>query len=72
MGAPTVVGHNLVLGFSLSQGSSASFTLLQAPTVIGPWTTNAAAVLTTTAPAASFQFSLPVPASTEFYQVRSP
>ena len=40
MSVPTALSNNLLLGFSLSQGTITSFTLLQAPEITGPWTTN--------------------------------
>ena len=72
MGVPVVSGNKLLLGFTLTQGSSASFTLLQASRITGPWTTNTVAVLTTNTPAVSYQFSVPLPGSIEFFRVRSP
>jgi streptogramin lyase len=71
MSPPVVVSQNLLVGFNLTQGSSPSFTLLQSPAITGPWTTNASAVLTTNAQSGGYEFTLPVPASTEFYRVRS-
>jgi sugar lactone lactonase YvrE len=72
MNPPVISGTNLLLGFSLSQGTNTSFTLLQTPSLTGPWTTNTAAVLTTNAQAGGFQYSIPTPGSVEFFQVRSP
>jgi hypothetical protein len=72
MSPPTVTGGTLLLGFTLIQGSTTSFTLLQTPDLTQPWTTNTAAVLTTNALSGGYQFSLPAPGSTAFYQVRSP
>jgi sugar lactone lactonase YvrE len=72
MSPPLVAGGNLLLGFRLSQGSSPSFTLLQAPFITGPWTTNTGALLATNTQSGGYQFMLPVPASTQFLQVRSP
>jgi sugar lactone lactonase YvrE len=72
MNVPLISGANLLLGFSLSPASSASFTLLQAPNITGPWMTNTVTVLTTNSQTGVYQFSLPVPGSVEFYQVRSP
>jgi sugar lactone lactonase YvrE len=69
MNAPLLAGNNLLLGFNLSQGSSSSFTLLQSASATGPWTTNTAASLATNAQAGGYQFTLPVPGSTQFYQV---
>jgi sugar lactone lactonase YvrE len=72
MSAPLISGGNLILGFSLSQTSSASITVLQAPSITGPWTTNTAAVLARNARTGGYQFSVPVPGSVGFYQLRSP
>jgi sugar lactone lactonase YvrE len=72
MSVPVVASGNLLLGFSLSQTPAASFTLLQTPNLTGPWTTNTGAVLTTNAQAGGYQFSIPLPNSVQFYQVRSP
>jgi len=72
MDPPIVAGNTLLVGFSLTQGSSPSFTLLQSGSVTGPWTTNASPVLTTNAQSGGYLFSLPVPGSAEFYRVRSP
>ena len=73
MSVPLIAGNNVILGFSLSQTTSASLlTLLQAPSLTGPWTTNAAAVLTRNAQTGGYQFSVPVTGSVEFYQLRSP
>jgi hypothetical protein len=72
MHPPIIAGNNLLLGFSLTQGSAPSFTLLQSPAITGPWATNTAAVLTTNAQSGGYQFTLPVSGSTEYYRVRSP
>jgi sugar lactone lactonase YvrE len=72
MGVPRLSGDNLVLGFSLSQTSSASITVLQAPSITGPWRTNTAAVLSRNAQTGGYQFSVPRPNAVEFYQLRSP
>ena len=69
---PVISGKSLLLGFNLTQGSASSFTLLQSPAVTGPWTTNTTAILTTNDTTGGYQFSLTAPASTEFFQVRSP
>ena len=72
MSVPLVSGNNVILGFSLSQTTSASLlTLLQAPAVNGPWTTNTAAVLTRNAQTGGYQFAVPVTGSVGFYQLRS-
>ena len=72
MSVPVIMGGNLLLGFNLTQGVSASLTLLQTPTLAGPWTTNTSAALTTNVQTGGFQFSVPTPKAIEFYQVRSP
>ena len=70
MNAPIISGSSLLLGFTFSQTSNASFALLQSPTITGPWTTNTSAILTTNAQTGSYQFALPVPDAVAFYQVR--
>jgi hypothetical protein len=72
MASPIISGANLVLGFTLSQGTTFSFTLLQTPILTAPWTTNTTAVLSTNVQSGEFQFTIPVPNAVEFYQVRSP
>jgi sugar lactone lactonase YvrE len=72
MNPPIVAGNSLLLGFSLAQGSSPSFTLLQAANVTGPWTTNSGAVLATNLQSGGYKFSIPAPGSTQFYRVRAP
>jgi sugar lactone lactonase YvrE len=71
-GVPLLLANNVILGFTLSQTSSAAITVLQAPAITGPWTTNTGAVLTRNAQTGGYQFSVPVHGSTEFYQLRSP
>jgi O-glycosyl hydrolase len=72
MRPPSIAGSNLLLGFSLSQGSSGLFTLLQAAKITGPWTTNTAAILATNAQSGLPEFTLPAPSATEFYQIQAP
>jgi hypothetical protein len=72
MGIPSIAGGKLLLGFDLLQGSSPSFTLLQAPTTMGPWMTNATAILTTNDASEWFTVAVPGPSSVQFYKVRSP
>jgi hypothetical protein len=72
MKPPIIAENNLILGFTVTQGSSPSFTLLRSPSVTGPWTTNTSAVLTTNAQSGSYEFTMPVPGSTAFFRVRLP
>ena len=72
MNVPTISGNNLLLGFTLSQTVGGTLTLLQSPSITGPWATNTGAVLTTNAQTGLYQFSLPLPASVEFYEIGSP
>ncbi len=69
---PVISGQSLVLGFNAANTPGTSFTLLQSPALSGPWTTNSAAVVSTNAMSGGYQFTLPTPGSTEFYQLRSP
>jgi hypothetical protein len=73
MSAPIIADNHLLIGFNLSQTSSASLLrLLQAPTITGPWTTNTGAVLTTNAQTGGYGFSVPIPGSGEFFKLQSP
>jgi hypothetical protein len=69
---PSIVGPNLLLGFTEFFPANFAFTLLQSPSLASPWTTNADAVLTTNAEHRGYQFTLPAPESTKFYRVRTP
>jgi len=71
MAPPLVAGTNLVLGFSLSQGSAASFSLLESEKITGPWTANTTATLATNAQTGGYLFALPAPDAVRFYEVRS-
>jgi hypothetical protein len=72
MSLPLISGNNLLIGFSLTQGTNSSFTLFQTLDLTLPWTTNTSAVLTTNALGGRYQFSVGAPAAVEFYQVRPP
>jgi hypothetical protein len=72
MSPPTLADGNLVLGFTLLQVPVSSLTLLQSENLAGPWATNHEAILTTNSQAGGYQLSLPAPASTAFFELRSP
>ncbi len=70
---PTVTNANAQISFSFLSGSPAGFTLLSAPQPAGPWTTNAAAVLSTNVPGLSYSFLIPLsPTTAQFYRVQRP
>jgi len=69
---PVVTSGQVQLDFTVASGSSATFKLLQADQVSGPWTTNASAALTTNVPGSSFRFTTTVGPAVRFYRVQSP
>jgi secreted PhoX family phosphatase len=71
--APIIGDGFAQISFSLLSGEGASFNLLNASQPNGPWTTNAAAVLTTNVPGASYTFITLLPqVSGQFYRVQRP
>jgi len=72
MGRPTVTNGQVQLAFTLTTGASASFKLLQADQVSGPWTTNASATLTTNVPGSSYRFTTATGPAMRFYRVKAP
>jgi hypothetical protein len=70
MSQPVVNNGQVLLNFTSS--GAASFKLTQADQVSGPWTTNAAATLTTNIPGSSYRFTTPVGPAARFYRVKSP
>jgi hypothetical protein len=72
MSAPVITSGQVQLNFNLTSGSSATFKLLQADQVNGPWTTNASATLTTNVPGSSYRFTTTVGPATRFYRVKAP
>jgi hypothetical protein len=69
---PILAGAQVQIGFLLTSGSAPGFKLLQADAVAGPWTTNAAAVLSTNAPD-SYRFTVDTGgAARRFYRVKTP
>ena len=71
--APAIGNGHAQINFSLLSGMGTSFSLLSASRPDGPWSTNAAAVLTTNAPGASYAFIAPLPqVAAQFYRVQLP
>jgi len=79
VGPPVVVLNRLALtnnqvwlNFTLQSGTAATFKLLQADQVTGPWTTNATAVLTTNVPDVSYRYTTIPGGAARFYRVKTP
>jgi hypothetical protein len=72
MSRPVVTNGQVQVPFTLTAGSSATFKLLQADQVNGPWTTNASATLTTNFPGSSYRFNTTVGPAMRFYRVKVP
>jgi hypothetical protein len=72
LGPPQLAGSQVEIPFTQSQGAAATFHLLQAPRLTGPWTTNTGATLTTNLAGALYQFTATSSGSTTFYCVRAP
>jgi hypothetical protein len=71
--APAIGNGHAQINFSLLSGMGTSFSLLSASRPDGPWSTNAAAVLSTNAPGASYAFIAPLPqVAAQFYRVQLP
>jgi glucuronoarabinoxylan endo-1,4-beta-xylanase len=70
--APSLSGGNLHFTFALTGGSPATFVLLQASQLSGPWVTNFNAQLGTNTPGASYTFTVPVTGVEEFFRVQGP
>jgi hypothetical protein len=69
---PVVAGGQVQLDFAVTSGASATFKLLQADQVSGPWTTNGSATLTTNVPGSSYRFTTTVGPAVRFYRVQAP
>jgi len=69
---PDVTSGQVRLDFTVTSGASATFKLLQADQVSGPWTTNGSATLTTNVPGSSYRFTTPLTAAKRFYRVQAP
>ena len=69
LGSPAVTVGQAQIPFTIPQGAAASFNLLQASQITGPWTTNAGALLSTLVAGSSFQFTTPNAGATVFYRV---
>lgn len=71
-GPPTVTNGLMQLDFTLLTGSATSFELLQANQLVGPWATNASALLTTNVTGISYHFSALTNAPVQFYRLQTP
>jgi hypothetical protein len=69
---PRLTGLQVVIPFAVTQGSAATFNLLQASQLIGPWITNTSAILTTNLAGSLYQFSASANGNSTFYRIRSP
>ena len=68
---PPVINAGLVtLDFTTT--GAASFKLIQADQLAGPWATNATADLTTNSPGTFYRFTTPVGPAARYYRVKSP
>lgn len=70
MQAPVFSNGKVVLDFTQSAGSLATFRLLQAPAPGAVWTTNASAVLTTNVPGGLYRFTAVPGLSNAFYRIQ--
>jgi len=70
MSQPVVAGGLVRLDFTST--GVATFKLMQADQLAGPWTTNLSATLTTNIPGTSYRFTTPVGPAARFYRVKSP
>jgi len=69
---PVITSGQVQLDFTVTSGSSATFKLLQADQVSGPWTTNGSAILTPNVPGSSYRFTTTVGPAVRFYRVQAP
>lgn len=72
MQSPVFSNGQVMLNFTETAGSIATFHLLQAPAPAGIWTTNAGAVLKTNVLGASYRFTAVHSVSNAFYRVQTP
>jgi len=73
LGVPSYTASQVQIGFALAAGSAASFSLLNAPSLSGPWVTNTLATLVTNLPGVSFTFTVPLSQNpAQFCRVQSP
>jgi len=70
MNKPTLNSGQVLLDFTTT--GATTFKLTQADQIIGPWTTNLSATLTTNIPGSSYRFATPVGPAARFYRVKSP
>ena len=71
-GQPVLTNNQVLLNFSVSGGSAATFHLLQTTNLTVPWTTNSAATFTTNVPGSSYRFTATNNSSLRFYKVQTP
>ena len=65
-----VMNNQVQLDFTfVTTQTNATFNLLEAGQLDGPWTTNSAAILTTNIAGYSYRFAAPRPAGTAFYRI---
>ncbi len=69
---PSVAGGQVNLDFVLQSGAAATFRLLYANQLSGPWSVDSSAVLTTTIPGAAFRFTTALGGAARFYRVSTP
>jgi len=69
---PAIAGGDVRIDFTLRTGSSASYQLLQADQLGGPWITNLNAVLATNVVDVSGRFTAPAGGLIQFYRVQAP
>ncbi len=71
LNAPVITNGQVRIDFTVS-GAATTFKLLQADSLVSPWTTNTSALLTTNVPGSSYRFTTPIGPAMRFYRVRSP
>jgi hypothetical protein len=72
LNAPAIAHGQAEIPFTLTNGTTSTFELLQSPQLTGPWTTNLSAQLMTNIPNVSYTFTVPITGPDEFYRVQSP
>jgi hypothetical protein len=75
MGAPAVANRQVLLNFNvfnIANITPATFKLLQAATVAGPWMTNTTASFSTNIPASSYSFTTTNGPAAQFFRVEMP
>jgi hypothetical protein len=72
LGPPQLAGSQVMIPFTETQGSAATFKLLEASQLAGPWVIDTNALLTTTLDGSLYQFSTTADGATTFYRIRAP